>query len=518
MTANLHHSDLCPIVTAIGFGPRYTIAELKAALPLKTQAQRAQQANAPLMTPLGRSLLTARQSPENPESVQTLKDALAVIPADVGRGNGSILDTSGTPSSDYWLGVVWAIAGLGWTAGKGIAEDWSRGSLRYDPQGFATAWNTFNPLHQSPTGIGSVYKLAKTLGWKPTTPAAPGNTAKTYKRLSRADIQALPPTAWRVKGLLPQTGVAAIYGPSGSGKSFLAFDMALSLAMGTHWFQHRTVACEVTYVMLEGEGGLQKRLDAWELENKAQTPPTFAVIIAPFRLTALEDVDALASALPHRGVAVIDTLNRAAPDVDENSSQDMGRVLQGVKELQRRTDGLVLLVHHSGKDLSRGIRGHSSLLAALDGAVEVEHAGEERSWKAVKVKDGEDGHRHPFRLTRHVLGLDGDGEEISSCTVQPGAGASVLFTKKPPSGKHQKTALCTAKQAIRGHNTPGPPCTGGKLSMKVQDVVAAVAAALPVALANRRTNMATRLIGELESSGHLGGGTDANGEGWVWVA
>ena len=214
---------------------------------------------------------------------------------------------------------------------------------------------------------------------------------------------------------------------------------------------------------------------------------------------------------------VIDTLNRAAPDVDENSSQDMGRILQGVKELQRRTEGLVVLVHHSGKDLSRGMRGHSSLHAALDGAVEVERTGEERSWKAVKVKDGEDGHRHTFHLFRHVLGQDADGDDFSSCTVRRGPGRAVLFTKKPPSGKHQKTALSSAKQAIGGHNTPGPPCTGGKLSMKVQDVVAAVAAALPVALANKRTNMATRLVSELETSGHLGGGTDTNGEGWVWV-
>jgi RecA-family ATPase len=66
---------------------------------------------------------------------------------------------------------------------------------------------------------------------------------------------AIQPIQWRVKGLLPATGIAAIFGPSGSGKSFLAKDLGASIALGQDWFGHRTTRCDVTYVMLEAEGG-----------------------------------------------------------------------------------------------------------------------------------------------------------------------------------------------------------------------------------------------------------------------
>jgi RecA-family ATPase len=66
------------------------------------------------------------------------------------------------------------------------------------------------------------------------------------------------------------------------------------------------------------------------------------------------------------GVIVIDTLAQSAPDSDENSSADMGTIISNAQLLQRETNGLVVLIHHTGKDASRGARGHSSLYAALE--------------------------------------------------------------------------------------------------------------------------------------------------------
>ena len=48
-------------------------------------------------------------------------------------------------------------------------------------------------------------------------------------------------------------------------------------------------------------------------------------------------------------VTIIDTLNASAPDIDENSSKDMGRVLEAAKTLQALTGGLVIAVHHMGR-------------------------------------------------------------------------------------------------------------------------------------------------------------------------
>lgn len=64
----------------------------------------------------------------------------------------------------------------------------------------------------------------------------------------------------------------------------------------------------------------------------------------------------------------------------------------------------MLLVHHTGKDVAKGLRGHSSLLAAMDSAVEVTRSGDRREWKVAKAKDGVDGEVHPFRLQIETLG------------------------------------------------------------------------------------------------------------------
>ena len=98
------------------------------------------------------------------EEVAKLESALSYLSPDVGRGNGSIFDSAGYPVPDYWLGVVWAIASLGWNVGKNIARKWSMQSARYDEDGFENAWNGYDASKSNAVGIGSLYKLAKLKG------------------------------------------------------------------------------------------------------------------------------------------------------------------------------------------------------------------------------------------------------------------------------------------------------------------------------------------------------------------
>ena len=66
------------------------------------------------------------------------------------------------------------------------------------------------------------------------------------------------------------------------------------------------------------------------------------------------------------GLIVIDTLSRVMAGGNENAPEDMGALVRNIDRLRDETGGAVLLVHHSGKDLSRGARGHSLLRAATD--------------------------------------------------------------------------------------------------------------------------------------------------------
>ena len=462
------------------------------------------------------SLIGKPPSPaETPIEIAKLNSALSFLSSDIERGTGQFYLSNGNPKPDYWLACIWAIASLKWPSGKDIACSWSKQSTRYTDDGFEKAWNSYNPAHANGIGIGSLYKRAKELGLtqgviQPQSNAT--NLAQHSQRftlLGINDLAALPPTEHLIKGVLPSSGLAAIYGPSGSGKTFLALDLIMAIACQSDWFGHKVKNAPVTYVGLEGKGGINNRIQAWCIKNPLLTPSNFKIILDNFDLMNKTNVAELAQAIiaaqMHQGVIVIDTLNQASPAADENSSQDMGVIIKHLKLLQEMTGGLVLIVHHTGKNTSQGLRGHSSLKAALDANIEV-IGGDKRSWLLEKSKDGEDGKSFGFRLEVQRLGIDGDGDPITSCTVE--RDHSAIFTKLEPSGKAQKAALKVIKQALSN-------VTNKK--MTVEAAVSEIAKTLTTIESNRRNNRARKLLGDLTTGGHLSSGLVGD-EGWIWLA
>jgi hypothetical protein len=463
--------------------------------------------------------VTGYATPETPPEIEKLKSALSILSSDVDRGQGKFYTQSGQPTSDYWLAAVWAIASLGWATGKEIAKDWSKlAPSRYTDAGFEKAWNDFKPNHPNPIGVGSLYKRAMELGWQQTQQPSMQVASGAYKLLTGNDLRAMPTVKWRLKGVFPYEGLAALYGPSASGKSFLATDLSVALAEGKPWFGIRTTQSKVIYVALEGESGFKNRVAAWELENQRALPNNMFMVMQPFQITNPTDVNELAASIPHGSVVIVDTLNRAAPTSDENSSKEMGEILQACKWLQELIGGLVVLVHHTGKDITKGARGHSSLFAALDGAIEVERSNDKRSWSIAKSKDGQDGRNFPFNLKLHNLGTDADGDDITSCTIE--RASSSIFVKPPPKGAKKKEALKVLKGHIAAlNNAPfgiaGSP--SGVPSMKFEDAVSYLAGTLVTTAKNKRNYNARLLLEGLAQSGHIGTGFDINSDSWCWI-
>jgi len=258
------------------------------------------------------------------------------------------------------------------------------------------------------------------------------------------DLATSPPQSYRVKQVFPETGIAAIFGPSGSGKSFLGFDMARAIGQGADWFGFRVKPGPVVCLVLEGEGGLRNRAAAYRTQHGGNCLANVRFIDSKFDLLT-SDIEALVEAIKAAGLycptIFVDTLNRAAPGADENSSVDMGRIIAACKRLQAETGGLVVLVHHAGKDVTRGMRGHSSLFAALDAVIQVSRDGERREWTLIKSKDGQDGEAHGFSLKVLNLGEDDDGDPVTSCVVESvGIQCDREQKPKPPTGGNQKIA------------------------------------------------------------------------------
>ncbi|MFM8859866.1 MAG: AAA family ATPase, partial [Methylocystis sp.] len=229
----------------------------------------------------------------------------------------------------------------------------------------------------------------------------PQPDANRYRLISANDLAFLPPIKWRVKGILPAEGLVAIYGQPGCGKSFMVFDLLACVGRGIAWFGHKTTKCPVTFVALEGEAGVSQRIRAYQ-NYHGQLPITVRFMTQQFNFLTPQDVADLAAAIRacggDSGIICVDTLNRASSGSDENDSKDMGRIIEAAKNLQELMGGLIILIHHSGKNSDRGLRGHSSLLAALDTAIEVVKNDKQRSWKLTKSKDSRDDLAGAFHL------------------------------------------------------------------------------------------------------------------------
>lgn len=358
----------------------------------------------------------------------------------------------------------------------------------------------FNDLHQTAGPEAVRAQIAAALS-EPTTP-----TEKTYSLLTFDDLAALPPMKWRVKGVLPESGVTAIYGPSGSGKSFLALDLAGAIGAGREWFGHRVNMAPVVYVCLEGQSGLRNRVAAYRTQHGGDSLANVRFVIESFHILngdAAALIRTIQAAGLEKPVIVIDTLNRAAPGADENSGVDMGRIIEAAHIIQQATGGLVTLVHHSGKDSGRGMRGHSSLHAALDAVIEVKRDGENREWSLTKAKDGTDGIKYTFALRVHQFGEDGDGDPVTSCSVVLEVGgeddqeeARKGQTAKPkpvkgPQGANQKIVFSAIKDALKSTGT-----------MSVDEAVEAVKGRLTCE-EKRKTERARSAMATLIAEGFL---------------
>lgn len=378
------------------------------------------------------------------------------------------------------------------------------------PQGRGAQGKTHNGHRSESIQKNQASMTADPFGEAPPSPK--------FKLLTDDDLEAMPPVPWLVRGVLPATGIAAIFGPSGSGKSFLTLDLLASIAEGGDWFGCRVKDAPVLYVGLEGEAGIAQRVKARRIKRGPCRGLRYMLtpmdIRSPMDRAAL--VEAVKAAGWADGVLCIDTLNRAAPGMDENSSQDMGEVIGAAKAIQAELGGLVLLVHHTGKDSNKGLRGHSSLIAALDCAIAVSREADRRAWKVFKAKDGADGKTHPFTLRVVELGMDEDGEPVTSCVVQPEEAPSESVRRAlPPKAGNQRVIWDALGELFRSAGTHAPQdapsvIPRGRPCLRLDEAITSVRDRL-VCDPKRQTERTQSAITGLITRGNL-----AHREGWIW--
>ena len=247
--------------------------------------------------------------------------------------------------------------------------------------------------------------------------------AERFRLESAVEFAVRRKSTWLCKGVVPAATLGVIYGASGSGKTFIAFDLIASLVMGFEWRGHKVPRpVKALWIAAEGVEDMRKRLLAY-CNHKRITLESFGMQFIGEAPNFLEELDikVLLAQIKKHGqfdVIVIDTLAQVMPGGNENSGEDMGKVLGYCKAISRATGAMVILIHHSGKDESKGARGWSGLRAASDFEIEVIRADDDRVATVTKMKGGVDGAEYGFELLTVVVGQDADGDDETTCVVQ----------------------------------------------------------------------------------------------------
>lgn len=252
------------------------------------------------------------------------------------------------------------------------------------------------------------------------------------------------PVRWLIKDIIPAGGFAALFGKPGTFKSFVAIYLAACISCGDEAFGQETEQTGVVYVAGEGGFGMSLRMKA--LKKVHDTPEDAPIYFLRRQInlrSSLDDATKLVEAIKALnidvGLVVIDTLARAFAGGNENASEDMGAFMAIVAEVQRLLNCAALIVHHSGKDEARGMRGHSSLFGAIDAEIEVlkmsQDGAETRigQLRTSKQKDGEDNLTFLYKLPLVVLSdIDPD---LTSLVVEPISQAEAEALGAKRSGK-----------------------------------------------------------------------------------
>lgn len=231
-------------------------------------------------------------------------------------------------------------------------------------------YNTSPPGHMTPA-----YKTQKSAALFETATMEDGGMEYTqgrFRMMDRDGADDIRPPQWLVKDFLPTGSYAMIYGKRGTYKTFLALDIALTVAAGmaqdTVWTPEQCGA--VCFAVGEGRSAIMNRVRAWEQRhfNGMKVQNFYLMDPVPGINDTPEDFMALLHAARSEGwrLLVIDTLGRALQGVNENAQEVATAFTALVELIQRETGATVLVIHHAGKDDARGARGSSVFGADVD--------------------------------------------------------------------------------------------------------------------------------------------------------
>jgi len=263
------------------------------------------------------------------------------------------------------------------------------------------------------------------------------------------DVLMSTSSLYLIKGLFPSSGLVVVWGEPKCGKSFWTFDALMHVALGWAYRGLRVKQGPIVYCALEGAQGFTRRIAAFGKTHPESKGAPFYLMSTPLDLIRDHKtlIASIRAQLPEGGkpaAVCLDTLNRSLAG-SESSDEDMAAYVRAADAIRDAFDCVVIIVHHCGHNGDRP-RGHSSLIGALDVQIAVKRDAAGNIVATVEqAKDGQTGLEIVSRLVQIEVGRDEDGDEITSCIVEP---VGELAIKKDKGAKPKKLTAA-AKTAFR---------------------------------------------------------------------
>ena len=256
---------------------------------------------------------------------------------------------------------------------------------------------------------------------------------KTLPRfpLYRAGTRELMPPDWLVDGFLERGAFGLIFGEPETGKSFIALDLAASIATGASWHGRNARSGPVVYLAGEGHAGIDRRLEAWRIAHRFDSLAPFPLYLSeiPASLADAELMErldvALADVAAENGAPALLVLDTWARNLgaDENSTPDVAQAIAALDRLRAPYRCASLVVHHPGIGDKTRSRGNGALRGALDVEYRATRGADDLiRLECLKSKETERPGSLAFRLRSVDLGIvDEHGRPVLSAVVEPEA-------------------------------------------------------------------------------------------------
>ena len=201
---------------------------------------------------------------------------------------------------------------------------------------------------------------------------------KTTLPVARASELAIEPEKerWLIRGFWGRSAIVLIRGTPKSCKSWLGLEMAMSVASGSPALGHFTTDATGPALVYLAEDSLpqvrarvealcrHRGIDIEALDLHVITAPVLRIDLAADQERLAATIDRLCPR-----IVLLDPLVQLHR-LDENSSSEISGLLGYIRDLQRRFDVAVVLVHHASKKAraqpGQALRGSSDLHAIGD--------------------------------------------------------------------------------------------------------------------------------------------------------